>query len=378
MSSQEGGGTFIVRPVDDETTKFLLSVKYCNDKNKSFFVSHYKIRKSPKGFYITMTKVFPTVQELVMFYSSDDPQNLLDLRLPCPKPTPPVLHQPSSDSLLEIPHSEITREKLLGEGCYGNIHSGTWNKIRVALKSLKPTRASQEQFFRESEILNGLNHLNILRICGVCSKREPFYIVLEFATQGSLLEYLQKKNPESLKVDDQIYMSFQIACGLAYLEMKKVIHSDIAARNMLVGEKNLVKIGDFGAAHQLKENEDSVILKGKKYPVKWTAPEVILVNTYSSKSDVWSFGILLMEIYTFGETPYGLMSKVEVRDAVLERNYRMPKPITHYLPEPIYQIMLECWKTEPKDRPTSHFLMNHLKEIGKKLHAIRKSSFLLY
>jgi serine/threonine protein kinase len=136
----------------------------------------------------------------------------------------------------------------------------------------------------------------------------------------------------------------------------------------------MMKIGDFGSAYQLSGGEDTVVIRDKKYPVKWTPPEVILTNSYSLKSDVWSFGILLYEIFTFGKIPYTNMSKVQVMEAVIHRNYRMPKPSDFYVPQPIYEIMLKCWSQEPSERPAFLSLLEQFKTFGKKLLELRKGS----
>jgi fyn-related kinase len=137
---------------------------------------------------------------------------------------------------------------------------------------------------------------------------------------------------------------------MAYLESRNYIHRDLAARNVLVGENNEVKVADFGLARVVKDMRNFYEAReGTKFPIKWTAPEAAIYNKFSVKSDVWSFGIVLTEIVTFGRTPYPSMSNQEVLQEV-SRGYRMPQPPG--CSDRLYQIMLCCWKHEAETRPT--------------------------
>ncbi|KAL5017462.1 hypothetical protein ScPMuIL_007051 [Solemya velum] len=140
---------------------------------------------------------------------------------------------------------------------------------------------------------------------------------------------------------------------MEYLECKRFIHRDLAARNVLVGDNNLVKISDFGLAKMINEDE-YIAHKGTKFPVRWTAPEAALLNKYSIKSDVWSYGILLVELVTLGQIPYAGMTHSEILTQVTDEGYRIAKP--KRCPDAMYEIMLRCWDHIPDNRPSFQYL----------------------
>lgn len=254
----------------------------------------------------------------------------------------------------EIPRSEIQLIGKLGSGNFGEVFYGKWrNDIDVAVKTLRPGM-SKQAFLQEASIMKELIHSHLVTLYAVCSQEEPIYIVQEYMPRGNLLDYLRETDDKILNLNDFIYIIAQITLGMLYMETKKFIHRDLAARNILLGENNYVKICDFGLARKLIDNEYSP-KQGSLLPVKWTAPEAIIYGKFSIKSDVWSYGILLMEIFTYGQVPYPGMHSREVIEQI-ERGYRMPKPANHNLPHDIYHLMLQCWDAVPEKRPKFEFL----------------------
>ncbi|KAF7643411.1 hypothetical protein LDENG_00240110 [Lucifuga dentata] len=155
-------------------------------------------------------------------------------------------------------------------------------------------------------------------------------------------------------------MAAQVASGMAFLEVQNYIHRDLAARNVLVGDNNICKVADFGLARVfMKDNDVYEPKEGTKFPVKWTAPEALHDNKFTIKSDVWSFGILLYEIMTFGQMPYPTMTNYQVVQKI-PTGYRMPSP--PHCPKVLYEIMLECWKENTQERPTFETLQWKLEE----------------
>ena len=211
----------------------------------------------------------------------------------------------------------------------------------------------------EATIMKQLQHPKILQLYAVCTTQEPIYIVTEVMKHGSLLDYLHSVDGHSLKLPQLINMSAQIACAMSYLEERNIVHRNLGARIVRVGESNICKVAGFRLAKFIEGSiyEDSN--KEDRYPAKWTAPEVFY-NCFSIKSDVWSFGIILYETITYGRLPYPGMTNSEVLEKV-NRGYRMLCP--DRCPENLHKMMLNCWKEEPADRPTFETLQWHLEEI---------------
>ncbi|GCB71492.1 hypothetical protein scyTo_0005959, partial [Scyliorhinus torazame] len=175
----------------------------------------------------------------------------------------------------------------------------------------------------------------------------------------SLLDFLKSDEGNKLQLPKLIDFSAQIAEGMAYIESKNYIHRDLRAANILVSNTLVCKIADFGLARIIEDNEYTA-REGAKFPIKWTAPEAINFGSFTIKSDVWSFGILLMETITYGRTPYPGMSNPDVIRS-LERAYRMPRP--EVCPPELYDIMMKCWQNKAEERPTFDYLQSVLEDF---------------
>ena len=239
---------------------------------------------------------------------------------------------------------------------FSEVWAGTWNGTTpVTVKTLKPSSMILSDFLAEAEIMKDLKHEKLIQLYGVCTQGEPIYIVTELMKHGNLLQYLRKGEGQNLEIPDLMNIGAQVANGMAYLESQHYIHRGLAARNIQVGEGTIVKIGGFDLARLLVDDYYSG--KGNKIPVRWTAPEAMMLNKFTMKSDVWSFGVFLTELVTHGCIPYLSMTDDEVMTQVTQ-GYHMPQPPG--CPDPLYQMMLECWNTEPEKRPTFEYLKHQL------------------
>ncbi|XP_027725013.1 tyrosine-protein kinase Fer isoform X4 [Vombatus ursinus] len=276
-----------------------------------------------------------------------------------------LLNPVVKDKKWVLNHEDVTLGELLGKGNFGEVYKGTLkDKTAVAVKTCKEDLPQELKikFLQEAKILKQYDHPNIVKLIGVCTQRQPIYIIMELIPGGDFLSFLRKKKDE-LKPKQLVKFSLDAASGMAYLESKNCIHRDLAARNCLVGENNILKISDFGMSRQ----EDGGIYSSsglKQIPIKWTAPEALNYGRYSSESDAWSFGILLWETFSLGVCPYPGMTNQHAREQV-EQGYRMSAP--HKCPEEIYKIMLRCWDYKPENRPKFSELQKELAAIKKKV-----------
>uniref|UniRef100_A0A8C7M5Y3 non-specific protein-tyrosine kinase n=1 Tax=Oncorhynchus kisutch TaxID=8019 RepID=A0A8C7M5Y3_ONCKI len=261
-------------------------------------------------------------------------------------------------------HEDVLLGELLGKGNFGEVFKGTLrDKTPVAVKTCKEDLPQELKikFLSEARILKQYDHANIVKLIGVCTQRQPIYIVMELVSGGDFLSFLRKKK-EDLKTKQLVKFSLDAAAGMAYLELKNCIHRDLAARNCLVGESNLLKISDFGMSRQ----EDDGIYSSsglKQIPIKWTAPEALNYGRYSSESDVWSYGILLWETFSLGVCPYPGMTNQQAREQV-EKGYRMSCP--QKCPDEVYKVMQKCWEYKPENRPKFADLQKELASVKKK------------
>ncbi|XP_067679720.1 tyrosine-protein kinase Yes-like [Haliotis asinina] len=342
-------GMFLVRDASDKTS-FVLSVR---DQGAEPSVRHYRIRRKDNGgCFINPKRVFSNMVELINHHKKHADGVCVVLKGACPKSAPAVAFRD-----LEVPRSAVTTSELLGAGHFGQVWKGKlWNGIDVAVKSLKPESMSPEAFMEEAEIMHKLRHKKLVQLRAVCSSKEPILIITELMVNGSLLDYIRKDQGKKIRFLNIVSMASQIADGMAYLESQNFIHRDLRAANVLVGEFYDVKLSDFGLARIL-EDEVYRAHDYSKFPVKWTAPEAISMRMFSVKSDVWSFGIVLYELITFGKVPYPGWKGHEVLDMIEKSNYRMPRPTGPFTyPDSFYEVMLKCWNKCPDDRPTFAYL----------------------
>ena len=322
-------GTFLIREDEIHPEKYTLSIR------GKEIVKHYRIHKvDSSGYYLLPRAKFSSLDDLVKYYRRSSDGLCSCLIASCPK--------------WEVEKHSIRTVKQLHVGECSEVWEGVWNDTTpAAVKIFKTGTMPAQEFLAEAEVMKKLSHPKVLQMYAECTREEPFYIITELMTKGDLLKYLRREG-KNLKLPTLINIGAQIADGMDYLGSQHFIHRNLAARNILIGDGNIAKIADFGMA--LLTNKDEYSRQRPRYrcPFKWAAPET-LEGRFTIKSDVWSFGILLYELVTFGRIPYPGMKNNEVL-AAIQREYRMPIPKD--CPEPLYKVMLDCWNKEPERRPT--------------------------
>ena len=341
-------GTFLLRESESQPGNFSLSVL---DGNAT--VKHYRINKGEEGkFYIHARSMYATLADLVEHFKKYHDGLCCRLTVPYPKnelPTTTGLSYTTKDQW-EIERSHITLKQCLGTGRFGVSWQGLWRgAIPVGVKVHGPDNMTSEDFLNMAEIMKKLCHEKLIQLYAVCTHDKPYFIVTELMKYGNLLDFLQKGEGRSLKLSDLLDIATQIASGMIYLETEQYVHRNLAVRNVQVGERMIAKIDNFSRARAIV-NCEYIASSNEVFPIRWTAPEAALYHCYSIKSDVWSFGILLTELVTYGCTPYKLLNIGDVISKV-ESGYRMPCP-EKLCPKWLYEIMLDCWKQKPNERPT--------------------------
>lgn len=337
-------GSFLIRHSERNGVGYVLSVRSSNR------VKHYKIlQANESSFLIEPGLKFSSLKGLVEHYTTNTLHTTGRLRGPCSRREPgrtDLSHSTVDDWTLR--KAEFTIGAQLGSGYFSDVYRGRWkNIINVAVKILKSdSDMNYREFYREVYMLKTLHHRHLISLFAICIDSTPYYIITELMERGSLLSFLRGPEGALQDLPALMDMSMQVADGMAYLEEHNSIHRDLAARNVLVGADYICKVADFGLARIIKE--PYYITTDKKIPYKWSAPEAISHGKFSNKSDIWSFGVLLYEVFTYGGIPYPGFDNQEVFDQVM-RGYRMPQPPN--CPDFIYGIMKGCWQEEPGQRP---------------------------
>ncbi|XP_065371234.1 tyrosine-protein kinase Fer isoform X2 [Calliphora vicina] len=330
-------GDFLVREtIRNEESQIVLSVCWNGHK-------HFIVQTTVDGHFRFEGPPFPSIQELILHqYQSE---------LPVTVKSGSILRRPICREIWELSNDDVVLLEKIGRGNFGDVYKAKLKStnLDVAVKTCRMTLPDEQKrkFLQEGRILKQYDHPNIVKLIGICVQKQPIMIVMELVPGGSLLNYL-RKNSNNLTTRQQMGMCRDAAAGMRYLESKNCIHRDLAARNCLVDLESSVKISDFGMS---REEEEYIVSDGmKQIPVKWTAPEALNFGKYTSLCDVWSYGILMWEIFSRGDTPYSGMTNSKAREKI-DGGYRMPAPCN--TPPEMYRLMLKCWTAEAESRP--HF-----------------------
>uniref|UniRef100_A0A3B3VTG3 Tyrosine-protein kinase receptor n=1 Tax=Poecilia latipinna TaxID=48699 RepID=A0A3B3VTG3_9TELE len=300
----------------------------------------------------------------------------------------PVIENPqyfrSTNSLLKtdtfvqhIKRHNIVLKRELGEGAFGKVFlaecynlSPDQEKILVAVKTLKEaSENARKDFHREAELLTNLQHEHIVTFYGVCVESDPLIMVFEYMKHGDLNKFLRAHGPDAvlmaegqttrpveLTQSQMLHIAQQIASGMVYLASQHFVHRDLATRNCLVGENLLVKIGDFGMSRDVYSTDYYRVGGHTMLPIRWMPPESIMYRKFTTESDVWSLGVVLWEIFTYGKQPWYQLSNNEVIECITQGRV-LQRPRT--CPKEVYDLMLGCWQREP-----------HMRLNIKKIHGL--------
>lgn len=285
------------------------------------------------------------------------------------------------DGKWEFDRNKLILDTTLGEGEFGKVMkayasdlNGNDTVTTVAVKTVKTSSNSVEllALLSEFQLLQEVSHPNVIKLLGACIKGEPPLIIIEYCCFGSLRSYLRlsRKLEESgdLNIDgvepvtatDVLSFAYQICKGMAYLAEMKLVHRDLAARNVLLAEGKICKVSDFGLTRDVYE-DDAYLKKSKdRVPVKWMSPESLADHVYTSKTDVWSFGIVGYELITLGATPYPGIPPQNLYH-LLRTGYRMERP-DNCSPE-IYNLLEACWADDPAKRPSFKYLASKFEKL---------------
>uniref|UniRef100_A0A1I7Z6S8 Protein kinase domain-containing protein n=1 Tax=Steinernema glaseri TaxID=37863 RepID=A0A1I7Z6S8_9BILA len=281
----------------------------------------------------------------------------------------------------EIERGDLQLREKLGQGAYGEVYAAEWAgtrsapSLKVAVKTLRGDMAFDAEMDAEAAMLSRLDHQNVVRLYGMCraSESAPAMLVFELMNLGDLKTYLRERQPRAadysqfppaLNVSELNNIVLQVATGLAYIHSQQIVHRDLAARNCLIGgESDLrvceaafrpsvtVKISDFGMSRRLYSQSQYYRMGSQTMlPVRWLPPECLNDGRFSHQSDMWSFGLTVWEIYSFGRLPFGDLSNNEVLSAVCS-GIRPSRPSA--CPQEMFEVMQDCWKSAPSERISS-------------------------
>ncbi|XP_056274035.1 protein tyrosine kinase 2aa isoform X14 [Pseudoliparis swirei] len=264
----------------------------------------------------------------------------------------------------EIQRDRIELGRCIGEGQFGDVHQGVYNSpekpsLAVAIKTCKNCTSDsvREKFLQEALTMRQFDHPHIVKLIGVITEN-PVWIIMELCTLGELRSFLQVRK-YNLDLSSLILFAYQLSTALAYLESKRFVHRDIAARNVLVSSVDCVMLGDFGLSRYMEDSSYYKASKGK-LPIKWMAPESINFRRFTSASDVWMFGVCMWEILMFGIKPFQGVKNNDVIGRI-ENGERLAMPAQ--CPPTFYSLMTKCWSYDPSKRPRFTELKTQLNTI---------------
>uniref|UniRef100_A0A1A8CPT5 receptor protein-tyrosine kinase n=1 Tax=Nothobranchius kadleci TaxID=1051664 RepID=A0A1A8CPT5_NOTKA len=284
------------------------------------------------------------------------------------EPLIPSGQAPNQAHLRILKETELKKDRVLGSGAFGTVYKGLWFpedenvRIPVAIKVLREATSpkANQEVLDEAYVMASVDHPHVCRLLGICLT-SSVQLVTQLMPYGCLLDYV-RHHQETICGQWLLNWCVQIAKGMSYLEERHLVHRDLAARNVLLKNPNHVKITDFGLAKLLTANETEYHADGGKVPIKWMALESILQFTFTHQSDVWSYGVTVWELMTFGSKPYDTIQARDV-SSVLERGERLPQPPICTID--VYMIMVKCWMIDAESRPHFRELISEFTKMAR-------------
>ncbi|KAF0025406.1 hypothetical protein F2P81_022287 [Scophthalmus maximus] len=284
------------------------------------------------------------------------------------EPLTPSGASPNQAQMRILKETELKKLRVLGAGAFGTVYKGVWApdgenvKIPVAIKVLRENTSpkANKEILDEAYVMAGVASPYVCRLLGICLT-STVQLVTQLMPYGCLLDYV-RENKDHIGSQFLLNWCVQIAKGMSYLEEVRLVHRDLAARNVLVKNPNHVKITDFGLARLLDIDETEYHADGGKVPIKWMALESILHRRFTHQSDVWSYGVTVWELMTFGAKPYDMIPAREIPE-VLEGGERLPQPLICTID--VYMIMVKCWMIDPESRPKFKNLVNDFSVMAR-------------
>ncbi|XP_023253761.1 tyrosine-protein kinase BTK isoform X1 [Seriola lalandi dorsalis] len=349
LKTENKDGGFLVRD-SSKAGKYTVSLFSKGGVETGGSCRHYNICTTPQGqFYLAEKHHFSSIPDLIKYHQHNSAGMVSRLKYIVSNRARPPSTAGLGYGVWEIDPRHLTFIKELGTGQFGVVKYGKWQgQHDVAIKMIKEGSMSEDDFIEEAKTMMKLRHENLVQLYGVCTTQRPIYIVTEFLSNGCLLTYLReglKQHPTTVQF---LEMCKDVSEGMAYLESNQYIHRDLAARNCLVDGNGTVKVTDFGLSRYVLDDEYTSSA-GSKFPVRWSPPEVLLYCKFSSKSDIWAYGVLMWEVYTLGRLPYERLNNTEIVDQV-SRGLRLYRP--QLANEKVYSIMSSCWIDKADERPT--------------------------